>query len=61
MKYQKKFKMTTSNVLFCPQAKDIQLTVIEEWRKQKIFTLNEEKSDNFHFKDLLKLINELPK
>lgn len=49
MKYQKKFKMTTSNVLFCPQAKDIQLTVIEEWRKQKIFTLNEEESDNFHF------------
>ena len=31
--------MTSSNLLFCPQPKDIQLTVIEEERTQKILTV----------------------
>ena len=30
-----KHKMTSSNVLFCPQLKDIQFAVIEEERNQE--------------------------
>ena len=33
-----KSKLTSSNVLFCPQHKDNEFTVIEEERNQKIFT-----------------------
>ena len=32
-------KMTTSNLFISPEFKDIQLTVIEEKRNQKIFTI----------------------
>ena len=32
--------MMSSNVLFCPQSKDNQFTVIEEERNQKIFTFS---------------------
>ena len=45
-------KITSSNVLFCPQPKDIQSIVIEEERNQKIFTFKKLKSENFHFKIL---------
>ena len=31
-------KITSSNVLFCPQPKYIQFTVTEEHRNQKLFT-----------------------
>ena len=41
---------TSSNVLFCPQPKDIQFTVIEEERNQKIFTFKKLESENFDFK-----------
>ena len=36
----------SSNVLFCPQPKDIQFTVIEEERKQTLFTLRKLESDH---------------
>ena len=39
--------MTASNDLFCPQLKDIQFTVIEEERSQKIFTYKNLELDNF--------------
>ena len=48
------------NVLFCPQLKDIQFTVTEEERNQKLFTFKKLESDNFDFfsfKKVLKLIN----
>ena len=32
-------EMTSSNILFCPQPKDIQFTVIEEEGNQKILTV----------------------
>ena len=41
-----------SNVLFCPQPKDIQFTVIEEERDQKIFTFKKLESENFDFKNV---------
>ncbi len=38
--------VTSSNVLFCPQTKDIQFTVIEDEINQKIFTFEKPKSEN---------------
>ena len=43
-------KMTSSNVLFCPQLKDIQFTVTEESRNQKIFTFKKLELDSFFLK-----------
>ena len=37
------------NVLFCPQLKDIQFTVKEEERNQKIFTFKKLESENFDY------------
>ena len=42
-------KTTSSNDLFCPQPKDIQFTVREEGRNQKIFTFKKLESVNFDF------------
>ena len=43
-----KTKMTSSNVLFCPQAtKDIQFTVVVVERNQKIFTFKKLESEKF--------------
>ena len=39
-------KMSSLNVLFCPQLSDIQFTVTEEERKQIIFTFNKLESKN---------------
>ena len=39
----------TSNVLFCPQHKDNQFTVIEEDRNPKIFIFKKLESENFDF------------
>ena len=52
------------DVLFCPQSKDIQLTVLEEKRNQNIFAFKKLKSGNFDLfllKKLLKSINQLAK
>lgn len=49
-------KMTSLNVLLCPQPKEIQFIVIKEEWKQKIFTLKKLKSDNlniFLFKKII--------
>ena len=53
-----KSNMTSSNVLFCPQ-KDIQFTVREEERNQKIFTFKRLKLENFDYfsPDSKRLIN----
>ena len=56
---------TSSNVLFCPQPKENQFTVIEE-RNQKIFTYKKLESENqriltFFSKKVLKPINRLSK
>ena len=40
-------KVTTTNVLFCPQPEDVQFTVTEEERHQKSFTFKKLKSENF--------------
>ena len=40
--------MTSSNVLFCPQPKDIQFTVKEDKRNQKIFTFKKLEPGNFY-------------
>ena len=40
--------MMSSNVLFCPQPKYLQFTVIEEERNQKIFTFKKLESENFY-------------
>ena len=40
--------MTPLNVLFCPQPKDIQVTVTEEERNQKIFTFKKLESNLFY-------------
>ena len=42
-----KHKMVSSEVLFFPQSKDIQCTVIEKRRSQKIFTFKKLESENF--------------
>ena len=42
-------KTTSLNVLFFPQPKDIQFTVTEEERNQKIFTFKKLESENFGF------------
>ena len=42
----KKNKMTSSNVSFCPQLKDILFIVMEEERKQKIFKFKKLESEN---------------
>ncbi len=42
-------KVTSSNVLFCPQTKDIQFTVTEDERNQKIFKFEKPKSENLVF------------
>ncbi len=39
-------KVTSSNILFCPQPKYIQFTVMEDKRNQKIFTFEKLKSEN---------------
>ncbi len=44
-----KLKVTSSNVLFCPQHKDIQFTVTEDERNQKMFTFEKLKSEFEHF------------
>ena len=44
-----KSKMTSPNVLFYSQPKDIQFTVREEQRNQKIFTFKKLKSENLDF------------
>ena len=57
-----KAKMTSSNVLFCPQLTNIQFTVTEEERNQEIFTFKELESESFDpflQKELLKLIKRL--
>ena len=41
-------KMTSSNVLFCPQPKNNQFTVIEEERNHKMFTFKKLESENFN-------------
>ena len=46
-----KSKMTFSNVLFCPQLKDIQFTVIEDQRNQKILTFKKQESEKFDLKN----------
>ena len=55
---------TSSNVLFCPQPKDNQFTVIEEKKNWKIFTFKKLESKNFDFFSkfkVLKAINQLSK
>ena len=42
-------KMTSPNVLFCPQSKDNQFTVIEDERNQKIYTFKKLESEKFDF------------
>ena len=42
-----KTDMMSTNVLICPQHKDIQFTVIEERRNHKIFTFKKLESENF--------------
>ena len=42
-------KMTSSNVLFCTQSKDIQFTVIEDEERQKTFTYKRLVSENLGF------------
>ncbi len=39
-------KLTSLNVSFCPQPKNIQFTVIKDERNQKIFTFEKLKSEN---------------
>ncbi len=39
-------EVTSSDVLFCSQHKDIQFTVTEDERNQKIFTFQKLKSEN---------------
>ena len=39
-------KMSSLNVLFCPQLNDIQVTVIEKERNQEIFTFKKMESEN---------------
>ena len=39
-------KRTSSNVLFCPQPKNIQFTVREEERNQKMFTFKKLEEEN---------------
>ena len=39
--------MMSSNVSFCPQPEDIEFTVVEEERKQRIFTFKELESEIF--------------
>ena len=49
--YKKHFpkpKMTSSNVLFCPQPKNNQFSFIEEERNQKIFSFKKLESENFY-------------
>ena len=46
-------KMMSSNLLFCPQPKDVQFTVTEEERNQKIFTFKKLEI----FSKITKLIN----
>ena len=40
------FMMTSSNVSFCPQLKDIQFTVREEERNQEMFIFKKLESEN---------------
>lgn len=61
-------KMTSSNVMFCPQSKDIHFTVIKDKGNHKIFTFRTLKLHNFEFLSLqnslsflLKPINRLLK
>ena len=49
--------MTSSNVLFCPQLKDIQFAITEEEINQKIFTFKELESDNFDF-SMIKIVGD---
>ena len=44
-----KTKTLCSNVLFCPQPKNNQFTVIEVERNQKIFTFKKLESKHFDF------------
>lgn len=43
-------KVTFSNVLFCPQLKDNQFSVMEMERNRKIFIFKKLESENFSFK-----------
>lgn len=40
-------EMMSSDVSFCPQPKDIQLTVAEEWRDRNMLKFKKLESDNF--------------
>lgn len=49
-----KSKMTSTNVLFCPQPQDIQFTIVEEKRNHKIFTFKKLVTKNLDFFSLKK-------
>ena len=52
--------MTSSNDLFCPQPKDVQISVLGEERNQKILTFKNLESENFEL-FFLKLLNLIVK
>lgn len=49
--------MMSSNVLLCPQPKDIQRTVTEDEKKTEDIHIQKLESESFPLKELLKQIN----